>query len=172
MENLELVKPNDPILRQSTKRFDFYNPPFDPVQFAQTLIKFMYEKNGIGLAANQIGVPYSIFSMRGSPENFVCYNPRIVDVSETLVELEEGCLTCPGVIVKIKRPQHIRVRFNTPNGDILTKKFTGMTARIFQHEIDHLNGKTFFEYMSPLKKEMLLKKTNKKGHNYTMRDFL
>ena len=165
-----LVEKNDPILKTPTQIFDFGNPPFEPIEFAKNLVMFMYEKNGIGLAANQVGVPYAIFAMRASPENFVCYNPKIIDVSETIVELDEGCLTYPGMLIKIKRPQHIRVRFNTPNGDVLTKKFTGMTARIFQHEYDHLQGVRFFDTLSLLKKEMLIKKTNKKGYSYTMKD--
>ena len=60
------------------------------------------------------------------------------------ISLEEGCLSFPGLIVKVKRPQHIRVRFQTPNGDTITKQFTGMSARVFQHEIDHLNGVLYF----------------------------
>jgi peptide deformylase len=167
---MNLVNKDDIILKTPTQKFDFVNPPFDPIEFAKNLIRIMYDNNGIGLAANQIGVPYSIFAMRASPENFVCFNPKIIDTSQTQIVLEEGCLTYPGIVVKIKRPQHIRVRFNTPNGDTLTKKFTGMTARIFQHEYEHLQGGRFFDSLSSLKKEMLIKKTNKKGHSYIMKD--
>jgi len=118
----------------------------------------MYENNGIGLAANQVGVPYRVFAMRGSPENFVCFNPRVVQPSESLISLEEGCLTFPGLTVKIKRPQHIRVRFQTPNGDTLTKQFTGMTARIFQHEIDHLDGIVFYNRANRVHRDTALEK--------------
>ena len=104
----------------------------------------MYDRNGIGLAAPQVGFPYRIFAMRGQPENFVCYNPKIVTYSEQQVVLEEGCLSFPGLLVKIKRPQHIRVRFQTPNGDTLTKQFTGVSARVFQHETDHCDGILFY----------------------------
>ena len=141
---MELVKHNDPILITQCLPFDFQNPPFDPIKFSQQLVKFMYEKNGLGLAANQVGVSYRIFAMRGAPENFVCFNPKIVQPSEMNVTLEEGCLTYPGLLVKVKRPQHIRVRFTKPNGETITKQFTGMTARIFQHEIDHLDGIIFY----------------------------
>ncbi len=132
-------------------------PPFDPIEFAKQLVAFMYEKNGIGLAANQAGVPYRIFAMRGAPENFVCFNPRIVDASEETVVLEEGCLSYPGLIVKVKRPKSIRVRFETPNGDTLTKQFTGMTARIFQHELDHLDGKVFYNQASRVHRDRAMK---------------
>jgi len=138
--------------------FDFQNPPFDPIEFSQELVKFMYENNGIGLAANQVGIPYRIFAMRGSPQNFVCFNPRIVQAAAENIILEEGCLSFPGLIVKVKRPRHVRVRFQTPNGDTRTETFIGMTARIFQHEYDHLEGKLYFNRASRYHREIALKK--------------
>ena len=160
-QRFTLLPKDASILTQPTKRFDFLAPPFEPVAFAQDLIKFMYDNNGLGLAANQIGVPYSIFAMRGTPENFVCFNPTIVWYSDAIVELEEGCLTFPGLLIKIKRPQHIRVRFHTPNSDIETRKFTGLSARIFQHEYEHLQGKLYTDNVSKLKLDMAVKKSIK-----------
>ena len=159
---MNLVAHNDPILTKVCDPFLFSTPPFDPIEFSRDLVKFMYEKNGIGLAANQVGVPYRIFAMRGQPENFVCFNPKIVWKSDAKIELEEGCLTFPGMLVKIIRPQHIRVRFNTPNGDILTKQFTGMTARIFQHELDHLDGVLFYNHANRYHRDQALKKWKRK----------
>lgn len=156
--NLKLVDQHDPILNTVCSGFDFSNPPFDPIEFAQKLVKCMYDSNGIGLAANQVGIPYAVFALRGQPENFVCYNPKIVSVSDDTVLLEEGCLSYPGLLVKIKRPQHIRVRFQTPNGDTLTKQFTGMTARIFQHEMDHLNGTVFYNRANKFHRDQAFRK--------------
>jgi len=141
---MELVDINNNILKTSCEEFDFANPPFNPIEFSQELIKFMYDKNGIGISANQVGIPYRVFAMRGSPENFVCFNPRIVQPSEQQIALEEGCLTYPGLYVKIKRPQHVRVRFQTPNSDTRTETFTGMSARVFQQQLDYLNGVLYF----------------------------
>jgi peptide deformylase len=161
MENtMKLVLHDDPILKTKCKEFDFANMPFEPIEFSRELIKFMYDNNGLGLAANQVGVPYRIFAMRGAPENFVCFNPKIVTPSVDKVLLEEGCLTYPGLLVKIKRSQHIRVRFATPNGDIRTETFTGMTARIFQHELDHLDGIVFYNRANAYHKEQAFKKRN------------
>lgn len=165
---MNLVSHNDPILLTECKNFNFLNPPFDPVQFARDLVKFMYDNNGIGVAANQVGVPYRIFAMRGQPENFVCFNPKIVWKSEAKVELEEGCLTYKGMLVKIIRPQHVRVRFCTPNGDTLTKQFTGMTARIFQHEMDHLDGIMFYNRANRYHRDQALKKW-KRGDVFDMK---
>lgn len=155
---MQLVKHDDPILTTPCQEFDFQNPPFDPIQFAKDLTKFMYDSNGIGLAANQVGVPYRVFAMRGQPENFVCYNPRLVQPSEMTIELEEGCLTYPGLLVKVTRPQHVRVRFTVPNGETMTKQFTGLTARTFQHELDHLNGVVFYNRANRYHRDTALRK--------------
>jgi len=159
---MKLVEATNLVLTTPCQPFNFLNPPFEPVEFAKELVKDMYEYNGLGLAANQVGEPYRIFAMRGQPENFVCFNPRIVQPSEMEVVLEEGCLTYPGLLVKIKRPQHIRVRFQLPNGDTITKQFTGMTARVFQHEMDHLNGLVFFNRANRYHKELAFKKWKSK----------
>lgn len=154
---MKLVEQNDPILTTKCENFDFSNPPFDPIEFAQKLVHFMYENNGIGLAANQVGVPYRVFAMRGSPENYVCYNPKIVQESEQTIVLEEGCLTYPGLFVKVKRPQFLRVRFSTPNGDTRTETFTNMTARTFQHELDHLDGIIFYNKANKYHRDQAMK---------------
>ena len=158
---LELVKSNDPVLLTPCKDFDFQDPPFDPVEFSHELIKFMYENNGIGLAANQVGVPYRVFAMRASPENFVCFNPKIVQPSEKTVVLEEGCLSYSGLLVKIKRPEFVRVRFTTPNGDTITKQFVGMSARVFQHEYEHLDGVRFYDNANKFHREQAMRKWRK-----------
>lgn len=165
---LKLVHPNDSILTRPCDVFDFSNPPMDPVELAQNMVKFMYDNNGIGLAANQVGVPYRVFAMRGVPENFVCFNPKVVQPSEMEVTLEEGCLTYPGLVVKIKRPQHIRVRFTMANGEVVTRQFTGMTARIFQHELDHLDGIIFYNKAARYHRDQALKKW-KSGAMYEMK---
>jgi peptide deformylase len=148
----------DTYLKNKCQDFDFSNSPFDPIEFAQELVKTMYENNGMGLAANQVGYPFRVFAMRGHPENFVCFNPKIVQLSETMVLLEEGCLSYPGLIVKVKRPQHCKVRFTTPNGDTITRQFTGMTARIFQHEFDHLDGIRFYDKANKFHRDQALRK--------------
>lgn len=155
---MELVSENDPILKTECKEFDFANPPFEPVEFSRELVKFMYDNNGLGLAANQVGVPYRIFAMRGAPENFVCFNPKIVQRSKQEVVLEETSLSYPGLVVKIKRPQHVRVRFTTPNGDTRTDTFTGMTARIFQQMTNNLEGILYFNLASRYHRDVALKK--------------
>jgi peptide deformylase len=135
----ELVDKNDSILKREMKPFDFSNPPVDPVVLYNDLAETMIENGGIGLSANQVGLPYRFFVMR-SEEIIGCFNPKIVDFSSEQVILEEGCLSYPNLYVKIKRPKIIKVRYTLPNGETVTRKFDGITARCFQHELDHLNG--------------------------------
>lgn len=139
-----IVKFPDPILLTPTQLFDFRTPPMDAKNLATELLAQMHAHKGVGLAANQIGVPYRVFAIRSSPENIVFFNPLVVFSSEEQTLMEEGCLSLPGGIFKIKRPKEIRVRFQTPSGGVTTQKFEGLTARIIQHEIDHLDGVAFY----------------------------
>lgn len=155
---MNLLHYNDPALKKKSAAFDFTNPGVDPYQFSQELVKFMYDKNAICVTAPQVGIPYRIFAMRGAPENFVCFNPRVIMASQQEVRLEEISLTYPGLEVKVKRSQHCKVRFATPNGDIRTETFTGMTARVFQHCMDFLDGVVFYHKANPIHREQALRK--------------
>ena len=155
---MKLVAPNDQILTKKCEEFDFTNPPFDPAEFAYEFVKFMYDQNGLGLSANQVGIPYRVFAMRGHPQNFVCFNPRIVYYSDKTKIMEESCLSFPGLAIKIKRPRHVRVRFQSPTGETVTQQFIGMTARVFQHELDHLNGVLFYSRANRYHREQAFKK--------------
>jgi peptide deformylase len=139
---LPLVAENDPILKQKTERFDFDNPPINPVQLYQNLGRTLMAHDALGLAAPQVGLPYRCFVLR--TENILgVFNPILVDKSEETVMMEEGCLSFENLFIKIKRPQRIRARFTTPDGQTQTAVFDGMTARAFLHEYDHLEGLVF-----------------------------
>jgi peptide deformylase len=135
----DLVDKNDPRLRTTLVTFNFENPPRDPVELSRELAETMIYNNGLGIAANQIGEMYRVFAIKAE-EIMVCFNPRILDTSTETVMMEEGCLSFPLMYVKIRRPKKIRVRYTEPSGETVTKVFDGMTARIFQHELDHLDG--------------------------------
>lgn len=137
-------------MREASEPFDFKNPPFDPTTFAHELIKTVHERNAISLAAPQLQIPFRIFAMRGYPENYVCFNPKIVTVSEETAELEESSLSCPGFIINVKRPKSIKVRFATPNSDVRTMTFEGLSAKTFMHNMDFLDGKRFWHSCSKL----------------------
>lgn len=151
--SLALVAPNDPILHEPCDKFDFRNPQVDIANFGKALVKFMYDNNGIGLSANQVGYPYQIFAMRGSPENYVGINPRIVEHSEDYTTLQEGCLSYPKLIVKVKRYSWVSVRMFGPDGSAKTHRFEGISSHVVQHEMAHLEGRTFFDDCNFIAKE-------------------
>jgi peptide deformylase len=162
---LDLVDKNDPILREELPRFNFSNPPTDPIQLAHDLAESMIHHEGLGLAANQIGLPYRAFAMMGE-QIIVCFNPMIVDYSPEEDYLDEGCLSYPNLFVRIKRPMGIKMRYTEPNGNIVTRVFAGMTARVAQHELDHLNGIVHTRRATPYhleKAKKQLKKLEKAG---------
>lgn len=163
-ENM-FVEPNHELLTTKLPTFDFSEPAIDPVELAHILVREMNSKNGYGLSANQIGLPYRAFAMRGSP-NLVCINPRIVWSSDETNEMEEGCLSFPNLIFKARRKNAIRVRFATPNGQVITRDFNGLTSRIFQHEMDHMEGRLPFAGIGRLKLDRALKDAEKRGSYY------
>lgn len=158
---LQLVRHDDPILKTRLVDFDFQNPATDPIQLAHDLSTTVIAKVGLGLSANQVGLPHRAFVMIGEPM-LVCFNPRIVNFFEEEIKLEEGCLSYPGIFLPIKRPKMVRVRFQMPNGAVITKQFDGMSSRIFQHELDHLNGVDFISRAHTYYREKARKKMRKK----------
>jgi len=140
---LELLPANHPLLKEPTMKFDFDKPPIPPDQLFTTLAEFMIENKGMGLAANQVGIPYNVFVI-GDPNNedsiISVFNPNIISRSGEQYYSEEGCLTFPGLYVKIKRYNVIRTRYTTHENITDTIKLSGVSSRIFQHEYDHLHG--------------------------------
>lgn len=161
----DLVDVDDPILREELPEFNFADPPVDPIEFAHELAEHMMYYNGLGLAANQLGLPYRCFAMRADPI-VVCYNPVITDTTSKEELLEEGCLTFPHLFMKLKRPQAIKARFIEPNGNVKNVTLSGMSARVFLHEYDHLEGVLFIDRVSDLKLQMAMKRAKKHQPRY------
>lgn len=152
MNNYALVKDSDPILHQPAEYFDFDNPPMDPTELFQDLKRIMQQNHGVGLSAPQVGIPYQVFVMGNPYEGdsiFSVFNPKIVHAEQDVI-MEEGCLTYPGLFIKIKRPHEIRARFSGHDGIVDTMPMTGYTARAFLHEYDHLQGITMKDRASKL----------------------
>lgn len=133
-----LVDRGDNALREPCLPFDFTEPPIDPHELIEKMSEVLTREGGIGLSANQLGLSYRVFII-GMDPIMTCFNPYLVDVSEETITMEEGCLT-ERMIVKVKRPRRIKVRFADVNGDVQTRVFDGMTARLFLHEMDHMDG--------------------------------
>ena len=167
----KLVHPTDPLLRTPMVKFDFRNPPIAPTEIYKIVGKAMLDYNGLGMSACQIGMPYNFFTIRTEPVMGL-FNVEIVDASKETTTLEEGCLSFPGIILKIKRPRVIRIRYTDPLGERQTVKFQDMTARIIQHELDHCNGIPFTNRVTPFQLERALKKAKKAGHEYLIGEVL
>ena len=141
---LKLVDYGTEILSTNLETFDFNNPPEDPVKIKEIMLHNLVEHNGLGLASNQIGLPYRVFALNTEPK-MVCFNPSITYFSEDYSVIEEGCLTHPMLYVKIRRPNLVRVKFADEKNVLHTHKLDGIIGRAFQHELDHLNG---IDYLS------------------------
>jgi peptide deformylase len=151
------IKHPDPMVFKKMEPFDFTNPLINPIQLAYDLAETMLVEGGIGLAANQAGLPYNAFVIK-SEHIIACFNPKIVDASPETIVLEEACLSFPGLVVKVKRPKSIKVRYTEPNGNVVTTQFDGMTSRVFQHEHAHLQGRTMMDDASYLERERAKKR--------------
>ena len=135
---LNLVTPNDPILHNPVEEFD--PKSIDLEKVVAEMFATMYHYKGVGLSANQVGLPYRMFVM-GTPEmEMVFINPKIRNTAGDFIYAEEGCLTHPGLFINIKRPEEVRVLSTNMFYDTEAQTYKGMTARIIQHEMDHLNG--------------------------------
>ncbi len=130
----------------------------------QSMILIMHEHKGIGLAAPQLGVNERFIVVDIGEGPIVLVNPEVT-TTEGLAELEEGCLSIPGIVVNVKRPQKISVRYLDQNNKKIEKSCEDLLARVILHEIDHLNGKLIIDYLSFREKLKLRKqlKDIKKG---------
>ncbi len=106
------------------------------------LMENMIEHHGIGLSANQMGIPVRAFVMgrKGYNHSFACFNPRIISSSDALETSVESCLSLPNVQVMKERPESVRAKFTDVTGKMVITTFTGIYSRIYQHELDHVNG--------------------------------
>lgn len=161
---LKLLPEDDLILKQECKPFDFDNPPVDPKQLVEDLKLAMIDNFGVGLSANQVGLPYKVFVFGDptDPQNIQSvFNPKLLHSSDEEVLIEEGCLSYPGLFIKIKRPGTIRVRYANEQGIVNTYVYDKEPARIFLHEYDHMDGITFKERATPVRLAMAFKQKRK-----------
>ena len=155
----ELVDANHELLSQRIDDFDFNEPPIDAEELVKDMRGVLEGANAAGLAANQLGLPYRVCVINSAPA-LNMFNPSITYYNEDYAVGNEGCLSHPGLFIKIRRPSTIRVRYTDENGDVQTKKLDGAVSRVVQHEIDHLNGIDFTERASKINLDKA-KKTQK-----------
>jgi len=157
-----LIPPTDPrLLMKIAPYTDDMLKEFkieDRKDLSKKMYNSMVKYGGIGLSANQVGLPFRMFVMGGHPqieEGKVrnVFNPLIVDFSEETILMKEGCLSFPFLFLSITRPKWVNVKYTDENGEIVEEYLHGMPARIFQHENEHMNGYIFTDLVSKLKLE-------------------
>ena len=128
------------------------------------MIETMYDASGIGLAATQVNVHQRLLVIDTSEERnapTVYINPEVTVLDDTLGSYDEGCLSVPGFYEEVNRPRRIRVQALNRDGESFEEELDGLAAICLQHEIDHLDGKLFVDYLSPLKRQRIRKKLEK-----------
>ncbi|HXF44143.1 MAG TPA: peptide deformylase [Candidatus Paceibacterota bacterium] len=147
-------KKEEKFLRKKVKPFDFSKFSKKEIrELVRNMRKMMLKASGIGLAANQVGFDFSFFVAQvpqsreggGNEKFYAIFNPKITRVSSEKESVEEGCLSVPGILGNVPRPSKIILEGEDQNGKKVKIKAWGLLARVFQHEVDHLEGKVFLD---------------------------
>jgi peptide deformylase len=162
---MELLKINDPVLREIPAEFDF------ETQNAQELVDALWAKcrelRGLGLSANQVGINAKVFVMGTDETNRKnIFNPTVVALSDKTSMATEGCLSLPGMWVNIRRPEEVTISYRNVEGEYVVEQLVGLEARIALHEYDHMVGLNFLDRASKLKRDMAIKSLEKRAKRY------
>jgi peptide deformylase len=173
MEQLSLRIYPDPILRQVAGEITTFDG--DARQLAEAMVASMYREAGIGLAAPQVGYSMRLLialEMKDTQDvdadPTVLLNPRVISAASELWSYEEGCLSIPGVTAPVLRPVAVEVEYQDLDGQVCSMSAEGMYARILQHEIDHLNGRLFIDYLSSAQKSLVKPQLRKLTENHSL----
>ena len=162
---MEILLVPHPILRQKANKLKSITK--DDIKIANLMMQAMIKAPGVGLAANQVGILKQIITINFEDKendkraNYILFNPTIIEYSEEKVIMEEGCLSLPEQYADIERPKKILLEYTDENEKNIKKEIDGYEARILQHEIDHLSGRLFVDYLSSLKRNIIIKKVKK-----------
>jgi peptide deformylase len=164
MELLDIIKLPDPVLRKKSTAVEQVDD--DLRALLDTMLETMYEAPGIGLAGIQIGVPKRIITIdatrdEGPRQPLYLINPEILTLSDDRAIYEEGCLSIPDYFAEIERPASVRVRYVDYDGKSRELEADELLATVIQHEIDHLDGVLFVDYLSKLKRDLVIRKFTK-----------
>ncbi len=166
MAKRRIITLPDPILRKVSAPVERIDA--EVRKLAEDMLETMYAAPGVGLAAVQVGVPRRLFVLDTAkeerpPQPLVLINPEIVALGAEMRVHEEGCLSIPDERVPIERPSTVTVRFLDREGKTQELAAEGLLATAIQHEIDHLNGKLIIDYLSRLKRDMVVRKFRKRA---------
>ncbi|HEY5917175.1 MAG TPA: peptide deformylase [Chryseolinea sp.] len=156
-----IIMYGDPVLRQRAREVE---KGTDVKQLIEDMFETMHNANGIGLAAPQIGKSIRLFVVDGTilddEPNMVDFkkvfiNPILLEENGSPWEYEEGCLSIPNIREKISRLENVRIRYYDADWNLVEEQYDGLKARVIQHEYDHIEGKMFVDYLTPLRKRLL-----------------
>jgi peptide deformylase len=159
-----LIHP-DPRLRKASQAVPDLSD--DLIRLAHDMLETMYDAPGIGLAAPQVGANHRLIVLDcikdkdAAPRPLIMFNPEILAVSDDSNTYEEGCLSIPDQFADVTRPAAVSLRWIDHAGREHTEDFAGLWATCVQHEIDHLDGKLFIDYLTPLKRQLITRKMQK-----------
>ena len=152
---LDLIPPEHQLFHH---RIDSCSYNLDRHELSKTLIENMFHYDGIGLSANQIGIPTKVFAMISDGDPMAVFNPEIVEWSDEEIYEKEGCLSFPYLFMPVKRSQTIGVKFQLKDGTEQFGSFGGLLSVIFQHEMEHMEGELFIDNVSDFKLKSAMKK--------------
>ena len=163
VRKMDLLPEDHPILHKEPLSWIFDPPQADPQLMYEIMLENMVYHHGLGLSANQIGMPVKVFAMRidDSDMAIVCFNPEILKESKELVSMEEGCLSYPLLYLKKRRPEEISVKYQNVDGNPVSANFEGLAERVYHNEMDHMKGKTFLDGVSKIVLQSARKKQKK-----------
>ena len=168
IEPLPLFNELHPMLAQTIPKFDVSGLPNSAINILIKRLKMtMKLYSGIGLSANQCGVLQRMFIIGSGDDSWACINPERLETSADLVYEAEGCLSFPGLSVRIARPAWINAQFYNERGEQVQMKMEGLTARCYQHELDHMNGIVFTQRVKPVALQMARKHQQKLIKKFT-----
>ena len=161
---MQIIIAPDSRLNQISKKVEIIDDSI--ISTLDQMLECMYQNNGIGLAAPQVGILKRLVVIDCSDnidkkKPLKLINPEIIKFSKNISEFEEGCLSLPSQYAKVTRPSEITLKYRNIEGMICESKFSGLEATCIQHEIDHLDGKLFVDHISKLKKNIIIKKLKK-----------
>ncbi len=164
---LQMKLCGDLVLREKCAPVEQITP--DILATLDEMVRMMHEQSGVGLAAPQVGILQRFLVMLDPDTNTVykMINPKILTRSDDTVDMEEGCLSVLGadylpVYSHVVRPKSVTVEWTDENGKLLHAKMSGLPARIVQHETDHLDGVLFIDHLTPVRREMVMRKVRRR----------
>lgn len=158
---VKLLQEDNPLLRNISDPWDFANDG-DPTELVKAMTKVMFENNGIGLAAPQVGIFKRLFIMGNSSKLIVCINPTLISGGEFYRDLE-GCLSFPNLWLHVNRYKQIQAHYQDIKGEVVETTLDGLIARVYQHELDHLDGVCFDTRVGPVTLDFAKQKRRKKS---------